>query len=921
MKNKRLIFPICFVLAILATSFTLSWAREGGSISLATNTPLGSGFTYQGYLTDGGAPANGVYNFEFTLYDAETEGISFGTANVDEVTVDEGLFTVQIDFGSGVFDGDARWLAIGVQPGDETGAYTPLEPRQPITPSTYAFYAVDAGSMEWSGLSNIPSGLDDGDDDTLYTAGTGLSLDGSQFSVLTDTIQTRVLDACSAGYAIRQINADGSVVCEVSNDPTAFWSLTGNAGTTPGVNYLGTTDEVSLTLAVSGTSALRLEPTSGTPNLIGGYSGNYAAHGVSGAVIAGGGASGWPINFVTDNYGVVGGGYGNQAGNADSNLSNSSYATVSGGVDNEASGGASFVGGGESNTAVGSHAVISGGSSNQTNGNNATIGGGNENSIYAFGATIGGGDGNRIENDWATIGGGWGNENYGDYATIGGGYDNTINTNLGTIPGGASNIVEEEYGFAAGRRAIAAHQGVFVWADSTNADFSSTASNQFAVRANGGVLFSTGGASFTIDGADVWTSANVGDGSGLEADLLDGKHGSDFQNSITGNCSPGSTVRVVNTDGSVECQTDGPFNRSVSPTGIVSTTLDTISTYYLHTSITIGTDGLPIISYHYGTNKDLKVAHCNDTNCTSAFTNTLDSAGDVGWDNSIIIGSDGLPIISYVDSTNKDLKVAHCNDNSCTSATITAVDTVGITGSSSSITIGSDGYPIISYLDATNGDLNVAHCEDIACTTIISNTMAIGYRPTYTSITIGADGLPVIGFFSNNDGYFYVTHCNDITCTSSSTIMVDSVINAGWYTSITIGEDGLPIMSYYDYTNKNLKLAHCDDLACTSATLTTLDTGTNVGSYTSITIGTDGIPIISYLDAHNGNLKVAHCNDLICTSASKVTIDAGDYVGQYTSITIGIDGFPIISYFDNTNGALKVIHCSNQFCVPYWRRR
>ena len=222
MKHKRMIVLLCFVMAFLAVSFTLSMAK--GEISAIPQAVLGSGFTYQGNLTDGGAPANGVYDFEFMLYDAEVDGTFIGVTYVYDFSVDEGLFSVQLDFGAGVFDGNTRWLAIGVRPGEETGAYTPLEPRQSITPSPYALYAVEAGSMDWSGLSSVPTGLDDGDDDTdtTYTSGTGLELVGTEFNVMTDTIQTRVNWYCAAGQSIRIIAADGSVTCE--NDDNTIYS-------------------------------------------------------------------------------------------------------------------------------------------------------------------------------------------------------------------------------------------------------------------------------------------------------------------------------------------------------------------------------------------------------------------------------------------------------------------------------------------------------------------------------------------------------------------------------------------------------------------------------------------------------------------------------------------------------------------------
>jgi hypothetical protein len=71
------------------------------------------------------------------------------------------------------------------------------------------------------------------------------------------------------------------------------------------------------------------------------------------------------------------------------------------------------------------------------------------------------------------------------------------------IPGGSQNSVAGAYAFAAGRRAKANHQGSFVWADSQNSDMTSTANNQFLVRASGGVGINTNnptGAALAVNG-------------------------------------------------------------------------------------------------------------------------------------------------------------------------------------------------------------------------------------------------------------------------------------------------------------------------------------------------------------------------------------------------------------------------------------
>lgn len=103
---------------------------------------MGTAFTYQGRLTDRGSPANGEYDFRFALYDAATNGSQVGSPVVKENTsVSEGLFTVELDFGSGAFYGEARYLEIGVRVGSSSGAYTTLSPRQGLTPTPYALNA------------------------------------------------------------------------------------------------------------------------------------------------------------------------------------------------------------------------------------------------------------------------------------------------------------------------------------------------------------------------------------------------------------------------------------------------------------------------------------------------------------------------------------------------------------------------------------------------------------------------------------------------------------------------------------------------------------------------------------------------------------------------------------------------------------
>src|SRR3989338_6847249 len=204
--------------------------------------------------------------------------------------------------------------------------------------------------VDWTKLKGVPAGLADGTDaDTTYGAGTGLQLTGSLFSIAVGgvgaaqinsaEVQRRVTAFCAPGSSISAVNADGTVTCEADDVGSLGWSLNGNAGTNPATQFLGTTDNTALELRGNGQRALRLEPadtTLGTSlNLIGGAGTNSVSAGVFGATIAGGGASSGTgcaglacSNRVTDQFGTVGGGAGNQAGNANADLSDGAFSTV-----------------------------------------------------------------------------------------------------------------------------------------------------------------------------------------------------------------------------------------------------------------------------------------------------------------------------------------------------------------------------------------------------------------------------------------------------------------------------------------------------------------------------------------------------------------------------------------------------------------
>jgi hypothetical protein len=248
-------------------------------------------------------------------------------------------------------------------------------------------------------------------------------------------------------------------------------------------------------------------------------------------------------NRVTDDFGTVGGGGNNQAGNGgvttdatfatvgggNSNTASGFHATAAGGEQNTASGGRATVGGGNSNTASGDRSTVGGGAHNTASGDHATVaggvfnianfkestvGGGESNSASGENATVGGGSENRAHNHRATVSGGRFNTAFGTFATVGGGLTNTARGDRATVPGGSSNLAQGDDSFAAGSAAMALHDGTFAWNDAGGGpDFPSTGPNQFIARAAGGFDFRTS--------VDLSTGALLGPGAGAWSSVSD----------------------------------------------------------------------------------------------------------------------------------------------------------------------------------------------------------------------------------------------------------------------------------------------------------------------------------------------------------------------------------------------------------------
>ena len=218
--------------------FALSGLAAGLALGLAAGTasavPVGPEFVYQGKLSASGDAYSGPAEFRVRPYDAAAGGLQVGSELLLGATVTDGVFTLDLDFGPLVFLGDDVWLEIDVRTPADGGAYTTLSPRQRVAPAPYAKFALAGnegpagpegpvgpqgaqgpvgpqgpngpqgpqgipgdegpvgpvgpvgppGTTSWFGLIDIPGPFADGvDNDTTYSAGTALTLSGTQFSV------------------------------------------------------------------------------------------------------------------------------------------------------------------------------------------------------------------------------------------------------------------------------------------------------------------------------------------------------------------------------------------------------------------------------------------------------------------------------------------------------------------------------------------------------------------------------------------------------------------------------------------------------------------------------------------------------------------------------------------------------------------
>lgn len=500
---------------------------------------------YQGRLTTpSGTPViDNTYAVTFSIYSVPSGGTALWTETQAVNTVGGVFSTVlgsTIPLSSGLFSDSTRYLGIKV------GADPEIVPRAAMVTVPYAFRVATVDGASGGNISSKVS-IGSGHTNTglnAFVAGESNEVSGTFSSVgggfsntasgASSTVGGGQKDTASgsfstvAGGSHNVASGDGSTVAGgTNNNARGNWSVVGGGGGATSTDSNSAIGDYS-TIAGGGNNR-----ASGSNSTVGGGRNNMARGNYS--VIGGGGsADPFDSSLASGSYSVVAGGAVNRA--------TGSASTISGGVVNRADGESSTVSGGEFNSAEGIYATVGGGKQNSVSGPRGTVAGGWMCLVTDTGATVGGGSYNRARGLYSVVaGGGSGyafdsNAALGPYSTVSGGKQNhatvqesaigggTFNTASGqasfvgggssnraggassvvggglldtasghysVVPGGRSNTAWGNYSFAAGLRAKAIHNGAFVWGDETEADFTSTGSNQFLIRAAGGVGIGT----------------------------------------------------------------------------------------------------------------------------------------------------------------------------------------------------------------------------------------------------------------------------------------------------------------------------------------------------------------------------------------------------------------------------------------------
>jgi len=261
------------------------------------------------------------------------------------------------------------------------------------------------------------------------------------------------------------------------------------------------------------------------------------------------------------------------------------------------------------------------------------------------------------------------------------------------------------------------------------------------------------------------------------------------------------------------------------------------------TAIAITEAGLPVIAFRAGETSALTVVACADLACADATSSQVDpppdaagdEARDAGYDPSITIGADGLPLISYWDRARRALMAAHCADPSCRAASTSrltpapeATDEDVPVGGDTAVAVGVS-TPMIAFRNENPTRLDLLSCADSACTTgkivtlvpRVDQPNSTNLLPGYeNSIVTDAQGFAIVAYHDRSDDGIYVVRCLDEACTDvvrNEIVTTDDAFHSEPSIALL---NGNPVVAFRstprgdESGRRVLSIVRCGDVSC-----------------------------------------------------------------------------------------------------------
>ncbi len=362
-----------------------------------------------------------------------------------------------------------------------------------------------------------------------------------------------------------------------------------------------------------------------------------------------------------------------------------------------------------------------------------------------------------------------------------------------------------------------------------------------------------------------------------------------------------SYLDAINMDMMVAACKIDPISGCSGPT---YTRVEQVNDTGSYSDIAVDQEGTPIVSYHYLSDQNLKLASC--PLCRVPSRNHIGTAGSED-SISLVQATNGNPIMTYQDAGDNNFYLVYCQDRSCDTFEKTAIG--ANLHINPSMALQPNGRPALAYFHASTNELKYTACNNVDCTDKTTNVIFFdGFDP---SLVFTTAGLPVISYYNATFDNLHIAYCHDINCANADHYTLDAVGDVGQETSMILTPEDEPMISYYDATNNQIKFIICVSTDCSLRT--TKQAQFNTGPHNDIAYKYGRVYVAHYSNVSQ-KLGMTTC-DLPCNMVGSSAIDQTSVDnGWDISLHVGEDSKPLISYYDSYYGVLKLASCYQGSC-------